>query len=588
MVQKDIFTDEKPTQENFEIVRPSRRLFAAIFDLVFLFSTGYLLLSPILRKASTNLLLNLDGQSANSYVFLMIATLSALTFLYQVVSVYFFAKTPGMAMMGIKLVPLHHTKITMAQALLRASLFQLEVFFLGVPFFEIWTHPKGHTLHDRGSDTKVVSVLSEKQNYVPNFLEVHFFRQIGAGFFASVLFILALKFANGYVAMFSNQIVSDEDSKQLSCLPNEALERQATPGDLDLALSLYFAGEINVDCLSQELDRKFWSNQNWNETAYLAKAFLQIDQGLEAKEYFAKACEESSSKLVCGWGKFVLGQNVENLKELPSLVVSGDLLSAKVYFANSALNLQQGPVARYILDSLDNEPIVSRFLVSGKLKLNRIENRKDSSDSQLDVLESLLGSLSVVNNLAWVCRYDMAKDCRESSQSACKKVEALADKFIDVKSNIEVSLALLKHRKCVDKSRITREDMGAWFTDAGWNELVDFYSGRQIVKDNSYLNRIKKLLASNQISTSLRMEVLDVVVQLSKTVEDFEFVTNYVQEHQLTGNIVGQLAKQILPRADQLGAQHLTVLLNKMLIAPDLEFKVNSQLRIPASVGEGK
>jgi uncharacterized RDD family membrane protein YckC len=547
MVQNNFYESEsKLSRRKIKFTQPKLRLFAGLFDFVFLFSALYLLLSPVVKKLNTSLLLGAsDFASDGMFLLFVYGTLSF--FFYQFISVAIWGKTPGMHIWGLELQTKYGDTPTWSQSAIRAGLFVLEFCFFGIPLFEALTHKLGRTLHDRGSELYILSFHTE-EDQKPGPLELRFISQVTYGFFAAFAFSVIMITAQLHSAFSDSAIQAP--GEELSCLKGVSDQEVSAKNQIDKALALFFAGEVSSQCLSQELDREFWIQQDWTSLHYMTKGFVLQSLNEDSAEYFNFACEKSSTDqkdFYCLWKDLATDAKVD-LNKVAKSFSSVELVSARIFAHKWATELGHISLAQSI-DMPPKSELYGRYFFRHQILSNFISDKKNEMTAQIEAASHLLTFEDISHALNYICNQEASSCPSNSNLPACKTIESHTDSDRALRSSIETGVALLKYRSCAKPQLIGADDMSTWFNDVGWSDLVDFYTKATITNDETYTRRVERLVTSNTIPSYMKRELLFVLSSIVSNEDHAQFVLEQESRLPLSGKqrqfILGRLQKSL-------------------------------------------
>lgn len=139
------------------------RFLALLLDFLIFSPVVSFFIAGILRQTKMYFLFN--AQSVEGYVSIlfMVGFGAVLTTFLHSVFLFFWQATPGQMFMQLRVYsyPVARGRLTYPQCLLRASLWSLSCLTFGIPFMEILSHPLRRAIHERASDTLVVTLKGQ-------------------------------------------------------------------------------------------------------------------------------------------------------------------------------------------------------------------------------------------------------------------------------------------------------------------------------------------------------------------------------------------------------------------------------------------
>jgi uncharacterized RDD family membrane protein YckC len=334
----------KSKSAQLRIAPISERFLAFFFDIVLFTPLFTVLLSQIFKKIELRYYLAPDSIEFVALAIIAVFLIAVLTILFQSLFIHYFQGTPGKLVFKLRVVDsstgLHPS---LGNSFLRSTLWVIEFFLLGIPLLEIMSQKQRRALHDRASETAVIT-LKEIADPGPHPLESHFVRNLLMIFVTVFCVWGALVASKLYVAAVRGDFKKQElvNDKYLCNAVTESVE----PGQsrLDYAIALFVAQQIPDDCLLSEADFAFWTNNEFELSwAYLAKSFYYKFDSDKSESYLEKVCEFDKNSTACEIAKVIqdggefkkaskaaetLTAQILNLKEMLSSSAEQAILSA--------------------------------------------------------------------------------------------------------------------------------------------------------------------------------------------------------------------------------------------------------------------
>ena len=439
------------------------RVIAALIDFSLLIPTLGFLLSPLTLEMKR--MMN-EGPSLDLNVLLFHAFFECflMTVFLQSLWLYLRSATPGMRALKMKLVgysPLvsnqKSQRLSYLQCLLRSFLSTLQIFFLGIPFLEILRHPLRQSLHDRATETLVIT---EKQFEDFNAVEVEKESRDLQSDFARSALVLGSLAALIWVSVFgftSFQRLTRGDFKRHSlensnklCEAVKSVHKNAA-GDqvssrVDVALALYLAGEQPEACVRKETDFAFSTNniheQSW---AYFAEGILRNFDSKRAMLYFKQSCEVEAGSVPCRLGQVYFAEKglrqTEILRPNSSwtrLVLLTEELQRNGKFQTLAEELPKFAFEREFAD----------YLQSTWVKVFWSQGEKEKALGAYTVVQSELPAPHKIALQAWTCLAQIANNCRGESHVACTDLQMEARNLLSSQISSETVIALIQENEC--------------------------------------------------------------------------------------------------------------------------------------------
>ncbi len=298
----------KPLAKN-AIAFVADRVLALVLDFLIFSPVVSFFMAGLLRQTKVYFLL--DTRSLEGYLTIafMLGFGFALIVFLQSLFMFFLQATPGQLFAQLRVVsyPVERRRITYPQALVRAGTWSLSFLLLGIPFFEILSHPLRRAFHERASDTMVIT-LKKHPDMGPLPIEEKFVSSWMRLSFLFVLLFFTAYAMRSYQRLIANQHFTPGTDK-LYC--KEMSEDLVGPNRLDTAISLYLLGGISGECLGKEAEASLWSDPvNSQGLAYIAK--YMTSDAASKKDYLQKVCADEKST-ECQLGRYLAGE----IRQLP-------------------------------------------------------------------------------------------------------------------------------------------------------------------------------------------------------------------------------------------------------------------------------
>lgn len=468
------------------------RFLAFAFDAALCFPVLFVLLKPLWRKIQYLSITAVDSTELKVLLILGALFTVLLFVLFNAICLYKWGATPGKKIFQIRVISTNGAeKIGFSQAALRSFVWAWQVLCLGIPFMEVLSHHDRQPWHDRLGETMVLTRKKIRSDS-PHWLEQHFFRNLYWALFAVIAITVGLEVRTLMVESFHGELKREELVKdgylcsQLSDnLPTESTNR------LDFGLGLYLIGQVNSECIENELDFALWAqDEEQMPWAYLARGFLSEAAGNPADQEFSKACPgDEGHPVVCAiaaWKK--TGTVSELLKDtwlykvahLKELIKQGQFEELKAH-----INGNSWPS---MLLSYAQSKGLQSLVVRGKTAA--FEESYPLVTAAWDHEQRLeIGS--------WACLAQLTKNCKDKIESsACENLRTEVTNFSGRAWPRPVSLALARESECrgrndkTSASQFARSFMKS--QDTQWvQDLLEMKS----IDDGSW-NRVSKALKS--------------------------------------------------------------------------------------------
>jgi uncharacterized RDD family membrane protein YckC len=358
MLFRDLSNPEIPSSTSLKkgpaIASPGDRFLALVIDFLIFSPLVSFVGAGFLRKSKALFMLN--PQSAEGLLLWIFFVAMGFMFTSFLQSLFWLAwqATPGQLFMQLKVV--NHPgdeekRLTYPQCLVRAVLWNISVLMCGVPFLDVLGHPLRRGLHERASDTMVVT-LKLQADLGPVAIESRFIGTWMRFFFIGLALVGALFFVKS-VDSLKKDLWAKSSASGLSC-PQTELSELSGIKRIDVALSLFLLDGYSPDCLKKEADLVIWSDSNPEavELAYVAKS-LTVDDLAIQKQYVEKVCQVGEGE-VCELAKF-LAQTDETAGHAIEFKGAKDFLSSQVITMQTELEVGNYLSALQQIDKIQKE-----------------------------------------------------------------------------------------------------------------------------------------------------------------------------------------------------------------------------------------
>jgi uncharacterized RDD family membrane protein YckC len=531
------------------------RVLAGVIDFFLVSPFIGLVCAPLLKQIQKSLIWENGYQELLVFVFILFVTVFFLIFVYQVCTLLIFSATPGQKSLKLLVSSAHGSRLTLGQATIRAFVFNVSVLFFALPFLEVLSHPRRRLLHDRASDTEVLTRKTEGEA-PPYWFEVKFIRQVYAVFFL-VLIVSVFQVANSlHKAAMKGDFRRAQLEKSNYLCAFEKSDAEKDFEDLDLMITSSLVGSLHRECLLSEADFAFWNAQDKSiPWAYLAKAmyYLPVDKSL-AEQYFAKVCEMNKLEL-CEVSQRFLGKL--RFEKNSSNEVTDQFLISKILNFKEAKAFGKSNSAFDLLNELKKYPSLQVFVQQEFVKVLWARGKKQ---------ESYGAFLNIIDQneqpflSAQMCHQELAQSC-QASEVFCQALVNSSEEDIQKSSDPFIATALIKYLSCKGRENELQARMAR---SSKKNPIRLYYD--LLKKDSDFsqvLNQYEQLIASQLVSDEFKLEVFK---ELSNKIKS---KTEQVQ--------LASVAQETL--TDTYSKYEIL-----KVLALKEDFKKESKLRMPANV----
>ena len=452
MVIGEIGVNQKATKPSF--ATPSERFAALLID-VFTVLTPLIALAvaPFKKQLTISALLS---EPHNVFIFaLLSATIIFLfTVLYKTVSTWKYNGTFGQRILGLTVVSKTLVPITLSDAFLRSVFWCLGPVTLAFTWMGVFNDSERRTWHDRLSGTLVTSRKTHPVNQ-PEFQEKTFARAYSmsvAFLFLGLLF--AVSFAL-YRGLQGSQLLNAQ--LQLTCpeidsavvdWPN--VDETDSTDRLEVAMTLFAAGQVDKSCLSTEVDYHFQQGYE-SPISYLASSFVNSDDPELSDRYLRTVCKVLPESQSCKMSQMIEMWSDENWKEINSLVSElkdSEKAFVSVWIVRHLVNQSEFNKAIQKINDLRQYPFLNAFLGVQFAKAKWGKEQDASAIAIADGLDFSLGAEESFELDAWLCNQMLSQNCDGTESSVCTRTQVRLQEEERYLRLPVASLAIVKSHIC--------------------------------------------------------------------------------------------------------------------------------------------
>jgi uncharacterized RDD family membrane protein YckC len=533
MVYQDLNSqkpDVTPELSSFRIAPTLDRFLAFVFDVV--------LFTPVFGFIMASLFKRLEMMyfvSPNSLEFAILLTVLVvfsffLAILFQTLFLILMGATPGKYFFKIRVVNVGNSnpKITFSQGLLRSFLWSVEVLFLGLPFLEVASAPMRRALHDRASDTIVVT-LKQAGDRGPHRMETHFVRQFLL-VISLVVFVWSIFFVGHFYRLaLKGEFKKNELERDEYLCAAVSTNLDGDQSRIDKALALYMADEIPDECLAAEADFLLWtpdeSEKSW---AYLAKGMLKKYDLDVFEAYLDKACEVGEDTEACEIAKY---EADPNHKPIPSKSETGTVLQVTQDFEKGRYSeAEKGFLKLSKISGYEN------FSQAGLVKTLWAQNKVERAKGAYQNVVHQMPRHHQMELAAWICHEEIDKTCSSQAIEACEDLKVSFKNSRTPPQESFVALALLREKECRKTNAVEWIQFQSLFRER--KDVLDYLKA---ISDESGVeterrHQILEDLAFRKESVRpmyLRRFALQNWVSQAKTEQEFQKITQFLVDKKI-------------------------------------------------------
>ncbi|RYZ70058.1 MAG: RDD family protein, partial [Proteobacteria bacterium] len=314
MVLRDLSTPDEHSSKTSErnlralpIAPVSDRFVAAVLDFLIFSPIVSFCVATYLRDLKTVLIINSDSDDAGIIWIFFAMCIVALSSIFQAIFLYFWQATPGQKFMQLSVVSFpqwmnRDEELTFAQCLLRPIGWWGSLLMGGIPFLDIVGHPLRRAIHERMSDTAVISLKQQPVDR-PLAVETKYISSTLWLFYGVVFAIGLTMMAKTYKAALMQGMMGGQAVATATCSEISA-DKYRGNTRLDIAVSLYLAKEVDNECVFNEAQKMIWTAQG--ETKALAELGMALvsEDAKDIEKYHEKTCSTSAKSEACAISKY--------------------------------------------------------------------------------------------------------------------------------------------------------------------------------------------------------------------------------------------------------------------------------------------
>ncbi len=647
MVLRDIFNeDRKPPKprsktdgEGAVSSNADHHLLASPWDRVASVVADGVMLIPLLTLAVSrlqreSLLLRLEQKDTSLLVVQAASLILILILAYQTAMTALWGATLGQNFLKLKVKSVwRNEKPGWMPSFMRSLIWLAQGLAFFVPLLSVFSNSKRRAFHDRISDTIVVVERENKSVGSPNATEASLVQGIQAAIlaFTGVMILIALKGA------LSNQLTNEltpelrsqlslqqlEDRNLLCAAVGEAQKEwsQQPTARMNVALSLFAAGEIDETCLSTEADHALWRGTD-PQMGYFAKAMLTVNEAETYDAYKGHLCSDENTVQGENTRKQKAGQTDNNsssyhegLCKLLEVVQEGKKTDiplvpgfdfSRIWKIKIALEQQNVNELLSLTEAVPPNPQLAYFFNSARLKSLWLANQREAALANFSTVIGGYDSIKKVEISSWLCVAQSENTCPQKSiqadsASPCQMVVREVENHKEMLESAEATLAYIRSSLC-QKTESTL-----------WRERVTLPEARHYLEGLKAYEReglraarvhFEKIFSEVETDNLFLLEAEKRWIEIGRTTQELEPLIERLTKQGHSESTL-RLATQLVKKLSILGAVEQAVAVGETMIENDEQepkmasvdavdrvvrhnhqeiLKKNSNLRLPASV----
>lgn len=643
MVLRDVFNEDrklpKPCSatdgEGAVSSNADHHLLASPWDRVASVVADGVMLIPLLTLAVSrlqreNLLLRLEQKDTSLLVVQAASLILILILAYQTAMTALWGATLGQSFLKLKVKSVwRNEKPGWMASFMRSLIWLAQGLAFFVPLLSVFSNSKRRAFHDRISDTIVVVERATKSVGSPNAAEASLVQGIQAAIlaFTGVMVLIALK------GTLNNQLTDEvrsqlslqqlEDRNLLCAAVGEAQKEwsQQPAARMNVALSLFAAGEIDETCLNTEAEHALWRGTD-QQMGYFAKAMLTVNEAETYNAYKRHLCADENSLQGENTRKQKSGQTDNNsssyhegLCKLLEVVQEGKKTDiplvpgsdfSRIWKIKIALEQQNVNELLSLTEAVPPNPQLAYFFNSARLKSLWLANQQEAALANFSTVIGGYDSIKKVEISSWLCVAQSENTCPQksiqaNSASPCQMVVREVENHQEMLESAEATLAYIRSSLC-QKTESTL-----------WRERVTLPEARHYLEGLKAYEReglraarvhFEKIFSEVETDNLFLLEAEKRWIEIGRTTQELEPLIERLTKQGHSESTL-RLATQLVKKLSILGAVEQAVAIGETMIENDEHgpkmasvdagdrverhnhqeiLKKNSNLRLPASV----
>jgi hypothetical protein len=461
----------------------------------------------------------------------------------QILYLKFQSATPGKRALKLKVISINGGPLTWGQCIVRCLIWWLEVASFGFGFLEILSQEARRPVHDRATDTMVIS-LKQRKVLLPTESELVFVRAFLFTFFFAILGWLAgfvsdqnFKIKNGLIG--STKLLEEQGllCTQVSEFADHvSMEVESVATRLDFATALFMLNQIDNDCYEREVDYSF-TRMNSADQSYLGRALLAASKSDIQNEYIEKTCTLKNS-LSCRSLQLYIPelsakQSLNEFdKAIESQIFNKSSLTFKVTLLKYYNRIGKSDKAMSVLSELQNEGLQSTGLIKEQIiALTQLSNNATNSANynNIAVQAALVTARSLVVKddyfriVAEGCLAHLNSSC-ENLDKSCKEFKSLTPEWSHLLSEKTIGRAFIKQSYC-SQQVLVNSDYWSQIEDEENQKLLALLIQIKSKKEGALgLSKLRNYISDKSISNEMRMDAFQFLMNESNLSSDFKLL----------------------------------------------------------------
>ena len=465
---KTVPTKGAPLGEAPPLAAPTDRMAAFVIDhFIILMPFVYLILAPFQRTMKESILFDNQWRFSES-IFWAALSVFLVLILFQTLFVWLWGGTPGKALLGLRVQNVWGGKITLQQSFVRAFYWLVSCAVFGIPFLSTFSNLLRRPLHDRISDTVVVSLRAGRVVRSPGLRESGLVDGVYGSVGAMLILMLGLM---AYSALSGwrkqKDLISDLESQEIVCeAVSHAIEDWPTfqsdePDRLEVAMSLYAAGSISLKCLQGEVEQLFPDSAD-SAILNLARSFIYSDHSELSDSYLEAVCAKYPQSDECHFSQLISASAEKDWKTVDKEAAHFTPQTPayiSIWIARQDVLREDFGAAREMLARIPDSQALADLTAPMKAKILWALGQQEEALGIESVAYSWLNEEAQIELSSFLCFERIWSDCEQLKSRSCERFQKLAAEVDGSLAAVKSSLAYLRSWECQQKSRLNYETL---------------------------------------------------------------------------------------------------------------------------------
>lgn len=464
-----------------------------------------------------------NGSEMETLIAGMIGIAIGLVVIYQTFFTFFFRGTLGKMLFDLRVQPMFEgERLSAWDCFIRSWLWVGQFFLLGIPFLAIFANSKRRPVHDRITDTIVVSRTNAGVK-APAIWE----RGLVRACFAFVLMLAMGSLLAQLRGELGNQVdshfsafaareagsceVVDRNIEDLALEDGQETQSEDEHLRLNKAMTLYAAGLADRPCLEAEVEREIAQQISVGPITYLAQAFVYADDPETSNSYLDEVCEGQPDSVECHMSHVVSKWSEEDWESVEDALEKAPKGSGylEIWGVRHFMKQAQYGRALALLNSSLTERSLGEFSMVQRVKALFNSYRESEAEAALMQAVSALPRETSHELSSWVCAQQLQNGCAALEAPACaqmrKDIGSIETHEIDFEQTSE-ALAQILTLECKNEGKIDYLSFQDAVQNSDWQTFFRANTKRQREDRGAAGDLFSELIMSPEAPDLLKVE----------------------------------------------------------------------------------